>query len=119
MPQLPGICARACRAWSALFACVLSLASAPAVYGQQPTEAAGSEFDLSRAYILDSLVFAPFYVEEVRALRAALEEGVVHEETPLLVMNHEAGRLALLTEQLAYHHIAQGELSGEPWMVTF
>jgi hypothetical protein len=35
-------------------------------------------------------------------------------------MDHpEAGRLALVTDQMAYHHVAQGEIAGEPWMVSF
>jgi hypothetical protein len=34
-------------------------------------------------------------------------------------MDHPAGRLAFLTDQMAYHHVAQGEMNGEPWMVSF
>ena len=34
-------------------------------------------------------------------------------------MEHHAGRLAFVMDQLAYHHVAQGELRGEPWMVSF
>lgn len=33
----------------------------------------------------------------------------------------EAGgrTLALVSSQMSYHHVAQGEMAGEPWMVTF
>jgi hypothetical protein len=34
-------------------------------------------------------------------------------------MEHDAGALALLTQQMSYHHLAQGEMAGEPWMVSF
>jgi len=35
------------------------------------------------------------------------------------VMDVAGQKLALVTRQMAYHHVAQGELAGEPWMVTF
>jgi hypothetical protein len=25
----------------------------------------------------------------------------------------------LISSQMAYHHVAQGDMNGEPWMVTF
>jgi hypothetical protein len=34
-------------------------------------------------------------------------------------MEHPAGLLAFLTDQMVYHHVAQGETNGEPWMVSF
>ncbi|NIN72020.1 MAG: hypothetical protein GTO46_08910 [Gemmatimonadetes bacterium] len=76
-------------------------------------------FDLDRAFILDSASVEPFYVTETRSLRQALDEGVINEATPLVVMEHEAGRLAFVVDQLAYHHMAQGDIDGEPWMVSF
>ena len=27
--------------------------------------------------------------------------------------------LVLVSSQMTYHHVAQGEMEGEPWMVTF
>jgi hypothetical protein len=76
-------------------------------------------FDLDRAFILDSTANLPFYVTEIRSLRQALNEGTINEATALLVMEHEAGTLAFVVDQLAYHHIAQGDIDGEPWMVSF
>ena len=41
------------------------------------------------------------------------------------VGGHFTGDLAwapyheLLTDQMAYHHVAQGDIAGEPWMVSF
>ena len=80
---------------------------------------ANSTFDLDRALVYDSTIFEPFVVTETRLLSEALADGVVNEGSPLMIMEHEAGTLGFLMEQLAYHHIAQGEMAGEPWMVTF
>ena len=45
--------------------------------------------------------------------------GTVTESTAVLVTETAGGKLALLADQLAYHHIAQGSERGEPWMVSF
>ncbi len=76
-------------------------------------------FDIERAYVVDSTRFVPFVATESRSLRGAIRAGVIHEDTPLLVLEHSAGTLALSMEQMAYHHAAQGEIEGEPWMVSF
>ncbi len=78
-----------------------------------------TDFDISRAWIPDSLVIEPFYVKDTRPLSKALARGEVSENTSILVTEHEAGKLALLTLQLVHHHVAQGEISGQPWMVSF
>ncbi len=78
-----------------------------------------SEFDISRATLSDKDDFQPFYVETTRPLQEALASGDVREDTPVLVMEGATGVLALLTRQMCYHHLAQGEMAGEPWMVSF
>ena len=42
----------------------------------------------------------------------------MHSET---VVTFDVGgkTLVLVSSQMAYHHVAQGEMEGEPWMVTF
>jgi hypothetical protein len=35
-----------------------------------------------------------------------------------MVIERNDWMLALLTKQMIYHHVAQGEMSGEPWMVS-
>jgi len=94
------------------------LAGGRELLGQAAGEEA-PEFDVERAYLADETIFVPFLVEETEPLAEALREGVVEEETSLLVMEHSAGRLALVTDQMAYHHVAQGDIAGEPWMVSF
>ncbi len=99
----------------------LSVIAPSDAHGQQPsaTDQAAAEFDLSRARLAERTRFVPFGVTESSPLREVLEEGVIHEGTPLLVVDYKAGRLALLTEQMMYHHVAQGEMKGEPWLVSF
>lgn len=91
----------------------VGLAGAEPVVSQEP------EFDITRARVGGGSRFTPFLVSETRSLRDALTEGVVEPDTRLLVMEHSAGRLALLTDQMVFHHVAQGDIAGEPWMVSF
>ncbi len=92
-------------------------AARPVAAGGQGTPSRA--FDAGRAWIVDSTMFEPFGVAETQMLRDALDDETIHEGTPILVLDHPAGRLALLTEQMAYHHAAQGDINGEPWMVSF
>lgn len=96
---------------------VVGFASASSLPAQE-----AASFDIDRAYQVDSTVYAPFRVQqrEMVPMAQALEEEKIDPRTSLLVMDHpQAGRLALVTDQMAYHHVAQGEIAGEPWMVSF
>lgn len=92
---------------------------AVAVSGGAAVAAQESEFDITRARVGAGSRFEPFRVGQTQSLRQALAAGVVASDTRLLVMEHAAGQLALLTDQMAYHHVAQGDIAGEPWMVSF
>ena len=76
-------------------------------------------FDSNRAMLLKNNIYQPFEVKTTTPLREALKRGDVHEDMPILVVEHKKWRLALLTRQINYHHVAQGEVGGEPWMVSF
>ncbi|MGH7560257.1 MAG: hypothetical protein ACRENB_04470 [Gemmatimonadales bacterium] len=80
---------------------------------------APEKFDRSRAWIADSVLFVPFRVTSTVPLKDALENKRVENATNLLVLERGKTRLALVTSQMAYHHVAQGEIAGEPWMVSF
>jgi len=98
-----------------------ALLAVPAL-AQEPTETkVAPGFDPARAYMPDEPDFTPFYVEEadVQPLREALEDGRVDEATAVFVAERGDERIALIMDQMAYHHIAQGEMAGEPWMVSF
>ena len=76
-------------------------------------------FEPGRAILNDVWGFDPFPVTKMEPLEDALEDGRVGENTAVLLLRRGDTRLALLTRQMSYHHIAQGELGGEPWMVSF
>jgi len=65
--------------------------------------------------------YVPFHVTDAdtRPLREALQAGTLLEDTPVLLVDTAAGPLALLPDQMAYHHIAQGRAGGKDWMATF
>jgi hypothetical protein len=37
----------------------------------------------------------------------------------MLVMRIEEGNLAFVTDQMAFHHLAQGTSEGKHWLATF
>ncbi len=76
-------------------------------------------FDETRALLLDKPQFQPFYVNKTELLERALFTGDVTAETRLLVLLREESALGLNAAHMGYHHLAQGELSGQPWLVTF
>lgn len=63
--------------------------------------------------------FETFYVKQTYPLKKALDDGKVAADTRLLVIATAAGKLALLTDQMSYHHIAQGRARNKDWMATF
>ncbi len=54
-----------------------------------------------------------------RSLRDARRASDVFDDTPVLVFEAGGSTLVLVSGQMAYHHVAQGDMNGEPWMVTF
>lgn len=97
--------------------CLLTLVAglAPATGADRPA------FDRSRAQMLDSTLFQPFDVTTTYPLSELATPDIdeVDDSELLLIMMHPAGELAFFTRQLAYHHIAQGDLNGQPWLVSF
>lgn len=77
-----------------------------------------TEFDLNRATLRDKNIFPPLYVGTAISLRHALKRGSVRADDHLMITGRNDWMLALLTKQMVYHHVAQGEIAGEPWMVS-
>lgn len=75
--------------------------------------------DSSRLWYSDSIRFVPFHVEETLPLRQAYDDGRLQNDDYVLIVEWNGGRLALSMAQTAYHHVVQGEMNGEPWMVSF
>ena len=107
------------RALRLLESTVLAVMVPGALWGQAVVRAGSEDFDIERAIVYDSTRFEPFLVEGTRSLRRALREGIVQDNSRLIVLDHELSPIALVLDQMAYHHAAQGEIEGEPWMVSF
>lgn len=76
-------------------------------------------FDRSRAKLWGRSRFQPFRVTDGEPLQKLVEAGRIGRNQDLLVMERFSQRLAFTTRQMAYHHVAQGEMAGNPYMVTF
>ncbi|MBI2150025.1 MAG: hypothetical protein HYU27_05400 [Acidobacteria bacterium] len=77
------------------------------------------EFDIKRFSDAGHDWFETFHVKKYESLRQVLDEGKVAEDTRVLVTDTAGGKLALLTDQMSFHHIAQGHAGGRDWMATF
>ena len=103
-------------AWAATLLLALSLLPSAVVSASAQT---AQDFDLGRAYIGEAPMFDAFYPTEYESLASVRRSGRVNDDTALLVLQRDGATLTLLTMQMSYHHIAQGEMEGEPWMVSF
>jgi hypothetical protein len=84
-----------------------------------PNGPAKPGFDISRFSNAGNGWFETFYVKQTELLRDALKAGKVAEDTRLLVTDVTGGKLALITDQMGFHHLAQGTAGGKDWLVTF
>lgn len=48
-----------------------------------------------------------------------LSETNLHPDEELIVFERGGMKRALLAREMAYHHVAQGELAGEPYLISF
>ncbi len=76
-------------------------------------------FDTDLAILWARPNFVPLRDPEWQSLRAARRAGEVSDETIVVTFDVQGKTLALVSGQMAYHHVAQGQMDGEPWMVTF
>ena len=84
-----------------------------------PNGPAKPGFDVTRLTVMASGTFEAFHVSATQSLREALKSRVIANDTDLLVTDTAGGPLALIVEQMAYHHIAQGRANGQDWLVSF
>ena len=85
---------------------------------QLPNGPAKPGFDITR-FALNGGIFKTFNVEQTESLQKVLQEGKVAQDTPVLVTATAGGNIALLTEQMVFHHLAQGRAGGKDWMAAF
>ncbi|MDT8340312.1 MAG: hypothetical protein RQ751_02265 [Longimicrobiales bacterium] len=76
-------------------------------------------FDVDRAILSSGPNFIAQRDPEFQPLADVLRSGAIEPATPIVTFEAGGRTLTLVTAQLAYHHVAQGEMAGEPWMVTF
>jgi hypothetical protein len=74
------------------------------------------EFDANRAQLAGRTVFKPFRPDD---RGVPIEDARLKPHTPLIVFERGTKRRALLLKEMVYHHVAQGELDGEPYVITF
>ncbi len=84
-----------------------------------PDGPAKDGFDITRFSNLGNGWFETFYVERTELLEDVLQQGRVATDTRVLVLETGAGPLALVNDQMVFHHIAQGRAGDKDWMATF
>ena len=98
---------------------VPAVAQMPATLKVDPNMPVKDGFDTERAIFWERPNFVPLRDPEWSGLQAARREGHVADDTPVLVFEFGGETLVLVSSQMSYHHVAQGKMAGEPWMVTF
>ena len=78
-----------------------------------------SEFNPSRARLSKKDSFQRFRVTSSKSLAEVVKKGKVDLKDELLIVERSGHYLAFSVYQMAYHHVAQGELAGEPYLVNF
>jgi hypothetical protein len=76
-------------------------------------------FDRTRVVTAGGGLIRPFRVKETRPLADVLKNKAIDDDTPVLVVQRGDDTIVLLTSQMSYYHVAQGELAGENWGVFF
>jgi hypothetical protein len=111
-----------------------ALGATALIVGLAPTPAAGQfadrvdpdpeipvkeGFDINRVILWSHPNFEPLRDPELVALDEARRSREVDDATTMVVFEAGGETIAIISEQMAYHHVAQGVTAGEPWMVTF
>ncbi|MBN2224239.1 MAG: hypothetical protein JW765_06150 [Deltaproteobacteria bacterium] len=76
-------------------------------------------FDRTRVITAGGDFIRPFRVKETRPLSDVLKRGEIRGDAPVLVVERGDAAIVLLTSQMSYYHVAQGQLSGTNWGVFF
>ncbi|MCF6137455.1 DUF3179 domain-containing (seleno)protein [Pseudalkalibacillus berkeleyi] len=76
------------------------------------------QFDRSRATLKKKDLFTRFNVKDHKHVKD-IEKSSLKSDDEILVIERLGKRLAFSMKQMAYHHVAQGELSNEPYIVNF
>jgi len=96
-----------------------ALAQMPGMLDPDPDMPMKEGFDLGRVILWETRNFDPLRDPEWTSLQGARRAGNVADDTPVVVFEVAGKTLVLVSSSMSYHHVAQGEMEGEPWMVTF
>lgn len=77
------------------------------------------KFDVSRANLRDKAQFKPFQVTTFLDCGDLLNSNTINEDEGILVFELNKKHYGFLRKQMAYHHVANGDIDGEPFMVSF
>jgi transcription antitermination factor NusA-like protein len=77
------------------------------------------EFDASRAILSKKEKFKKLTVKDTDLVKNLVKESKMNENEELLVLERNGHRLAFRVYHMAYHHVAQGALAGQPYLVNF
>lgn len=77
------------------------------------------EFNPTRAYLPEEDDFPRFNVKDSKPLDRATRERKIGADDDVLILTRNNQRLAFSILQMSYHHVAQGELAGQPYLVAF
>jgi hypothetical protein len=78
-----------------------------------------STFNPAKARLNKQDTFQRFRVKDSFRLSDLVEQNKLREDDELLILERNDRRLAFSVFQMAYHHVAQGELAGQPYLVNF
>jgi hypothetical protein len=84
-----------------------------------PNGPAAPGFDIKRFSNAGNGAFETFYVQKTERLKDLLDQGRIAGDTRMLALATARGKLALITDQMAFHHIAEGTDRGKDWMAVF
>jgi hypothetical protein len=84
-----------------------------------PNGPAARGFDIKRFSNAGNGAFETFYLQKTEQLKDVLDQGRIAADTRVLVLSTAEGKLALITDQMAFHHIAEGIDRGKDWMAVF
>jgi hypothetical protein len=77
--------------------------------------AASKKVDYSKAFAKKDFQFIPFLPKTA----VPLVSTKLRPDEDILILERGGERYAFILTQMAYHHIAQGALAGQPYLVSF
>ncbi len=84
-----------------------------------PNGLAARRFDITRFGNAGSGAFKTFYAQKTERLKDVLDQGRLAPDTRMLLFSTAGGKNALISDQMAFHHIAEGTDGGKDWMAVF